>query len=414
MNAAEPALVVFSSLFPSAQEPLAGVFVRERMFRVARVLPVTVVSPQPWFPLVGLLRRWRPGYRPPKATHESMGGIDVLRPRFLSIPGLLRRLDGFFIALAAFSAVRRLARQGRADIIDAHFAYPDGYAASLLGRWLRLPFTITLRGTEPRHAADPALRSRVVAGLRRADRIFAVSGSLRELAVALGAPESRTTVIGNGVDLKNFTPIPRAEARNRLGLDADAQVLISVGALVERKGFHRVIEILPTLLGQYPRLHYLVAGGPSPEGDIGARLRAQVDALGLQERVHFLGPVRPADLHLPLSAADVFVLATSNEGWANVFLEAMACGLPVVTTRVGGNAEVVSDETLGILVPFGEVDTLRSAIAEALGRSWNSGRIRRYAEDNAWDRRVEQLVGEFRALALSRRASSRSGVAQLT
>ncbi len=154
MTAAGPALVVFSSLFPSEQEPLAGVFIRERMFRVAKVLPVTVVSPQPWFPLQWLLRYLWPGYRPAKATHDSMSGIEVLRPRFLALPGILRRFDGFFMALASKAAIRRLARQGRADLIDAHFGYPDGYAASLLGRWLQLPVTVTLRGTEPRLAAD--------------------------------------------------------------------------------------------------------------------------------------------------------------------------------------------------------------------------------------------------------------------
>ena len=413
-NSARPSLIVLSSLFPSAQEPLAGVFIRERMFRVGRFLPVTVVAPQPWFPFQGLLRRWWPGYRPARAMREQIDGINVLRPRFLSFPGMLRRLDGVGMALAAFSTVRRLRRQGLADIIDAHFAYPEGFAASLLGRWLGLPFTVTLRGTEPRHSADAALRWRVVDALRRANRVFAVSGSLRELALALGASADRTAVVGNGVDLQRFVPLPRADARRRLGLADDAQVLISVGALVERKGFHRVIELLPALLRQHARLHYLVVGGPSPEGDIGPRLRAQVATLGLQERVHFLGPVEPQELHVPLSAADAFVLATSNEGWANVFLEAMACGLPVVTTRVGGNAEVVKDDALGIVVPPGDPEPLRAAIEEALDRTWDVARIRAYAEENAWDRRVEQLLGEFRALAAAEREPLRPEVAQTT
>ena len=414
MNASGPSLVVLSSLFPSAQEPLAGVFIRERMFRVGRVLPVTIVSPQPWFPLQGLLRRWRPGYRPKKASREVMNGVEVLRPRFLALPGVLRRWDGFFMALGSLPVVKRLARAGRGDIIDAHFGYPDGYAASLLGRWLQVQVTVTLRGTEPRHAAEPALRARLAAGLQRASRVFSVSRSLRDLAVALGAAEHRSCVIGNGVDLRNFAPLPRAEARRRIGLAADAQVLISVGALVERKGFHRVIECLPALLQAFPRLHYVVAGGPSPEGNIGERLQAQVAALCLQERVHFLGPIKPEELRVPLSAADVFVLATSNEGWANVFLEAMACGLPVVTTRVGGNAEVVNDDALGIVVPFGEPDALRQAIAEALRRHWEFDRIRRYAEANSWDHRIEQLVAEFLCLAKAGQCAASSGITQPT
>jgi glycosyltransferase involved in cell wall biosynthesis len=96
------------------------------------------------------------------------------------------------------------------------------------------------------------------------------------------------------------------------------------------------------------------------------------------------------------------VLATRNEGWANVFLEAMACGLPVVTTRVGGNAEVVCRDDLGTVVPFGDATALREAIAAALLRDWDRSAIRRYAEANSWDERIAVLVEEFRALGNQR------------
>src|SRR5512139_1860797 len=117
MNEPGPALVVFSSLFPSAQEPLAGVFIRERMFRVGHELPITVVSPQPWFPLQSLVRLFRPGYRPERAKCEQMSSVEVFRPRFLSVPGLLRRLDGLAMAVGALRTVRRLRNEGRADVI---------------------------------------------------------------------------------------------------------------------------------------------------------------------------------------------------------------------------------------------------------------------------------------------------------
>jgi Glycosyltransferase len=164
---------------------------------------------------------------------------------------------------------------------------------------------------------------------------------------------------------------------------------------VERKGFHRVIELLPRLLRRHPELVYLVVGGPSPEGDWSQRLRQQVSSLGLEERVRFLGPVAPRELRYPLSAADLFVLATSNEGWANVFLEAMACGLPVVTTDVGGNREVVCSDTLGIVVPFGEPEPLADALLEALEREWDREAIIAHARANSWDGRVRTLVATF-------------------
>lgn len=393
-----PRLIVFSTLFPHPGQPNAGLFIRERMFRVGRVLPVTVVAPVPWFPLQGLLRLLRPGFRPPAPRRELQEGIEVLHPRFFSVPGLFKSLDGLFMAIGAWSTLRRLQRDG-ATIIDAHFGFPDGDAATLLGRRLGLPVTITLRGTEVPHTADPARRRRLIKALQRADRLFSVANSLKQHAVALGVPADKIRVVGNGVDIEKFHPAARDETRAALGIAADAPVLVSVGGLTERKGFHRVIDCLPALRERHPGLQYLIIGSAGPEGDQEQRLREQVHRLGLDDTVRFLGFVAPDRLREPLSAADVFVLATRNEGWANVFLEAMACGLPVVATDVGGNREVVCRDDLGIIVPFGDADALHEAIDRALTRDWDREAIIGYARDNAWDGRVEVLVGEFRALA---------------
>jgi glycosyltransferase involved in cell wall biosynthesis len=180
-----------------------------------------------------------------------------------------------------------------------------------------------------------------------------------------------------------------------MGLPQDGKVLISVGALSERKGFHRVIECLPSLLQTYPDLHFIAVGAGGPEGDMSEALREQVRSLGLAERVRFLGYIPPSELSVAYSAADVFVLATRYEGWANVFLEAMACGLPVVTTDVGGNKEVIVDAKLGTIVPFGDAKRLTLALQEALARSWNREAIVSYAQSFAWERRIDQLMPEL-------------------
>jgi len=396
-----PRIVVFSSLFPHAGQPGAGLFVRERLFRVGRLLPITVVSPRPWFPGQGLIRRFRPGYRPPAPRLETQQGVTVRFPRFFALPGIGRRFDGLFMAVSCLPLLWRLRSEGY-NLIDAHFAYPDGYAATLLGRWLRLPACITLRGSETPQSRNPVLRERIAAALQRADWVFAVADALRRLGLSLGLAEAKSQVVGNGVDVARFAPMDRLAARARLGLPDDAQVLISVGGLVERKGFHRVIACLPDLLATHPDLHYLIVGGGSPEGDMTAALRQQVADLGLGERVRFLGPLPPDELKWPLSAADVFVLATSNEGWANVFLEAMACGLPVVTTDVGGNREVVCREDLGEVVSFGDPAALAAALERALCRTWDRRSIRAWAEANSWDSRVNDLVATFRRLLENR------------
>jgi teichuronic acid biosynthesis glycosyltransferase TuaC len=390
-------LVVFSALFPSAARPGAGLFIRERMFRVARHRPLAVVSPQPWFPGQSLIRLLRPSYRPQAPALEIQQGIRVYHPCYLAVPGVLRRIDGWSMALACLGLMRKLKRQG-ARLIDAHFTYPDGEAATRLGRWLGLPVTLTLRGTEVPHSRNPALRPRLSRTLQAAARVFAVSDSLRRLALELGTAAEKTEVVGNGVDTACFHPVDRAAARARFGLPDSAKVLISVGGLVERKGMHRVIDVMPALAEHHPDLHYLIVGGASPEGDNRAELTAQVARLGLAERVHFLGPLPSDELKWPLSASDVFVLATRNEGWANVFLEAMACGLPVISTDVGGNAEVVCRDELGTIVPFGDRAALQQALDAALGKDWDRAAILDYARANQWDTRVAQLLRAFEPL----------------
>jgi len=405
MSELEPRVVVLTTLFPHAGQPTTGLFIRERMFRVARLLPLTVVAPVPWFPFQALLRRWKPHFRPPAPAVDMQEGIEVQRPRFLSVPGAFKWLDGWFMAVSCLPTLLRLKRGFGCNVVDAHFAYPEGYAATLLGRWLHMPVSITMRGTEVPIARDPRRRRRMIKALQRATRIFAVSDSLKRHAVILGVAGDKILVVGNGVDTAKFHRLDRRAARQGLGLPLDAPVLVSVGALVERKGFHRVLECLPALRRRFPGLRYLVVGGAGPEGDWSARLRKSVSDLGLEDCVVFLGALAPEELNVPLSAADLFVLATRNEGWANVFLEAMACGLPVVTTDVGGNAEVVANANLGMLVPFGDPDRLAQAIADALVRDWDRDAIVAYAESNSWERCVRTLAGEFAAIAVRHAAA---------
>lgn len=395
MPATCPRLVVFSTLFPHPGQPNAGIFIRERMFRVGRELPLVVVAPVPWFPFQGLIRYFRPHFRPAAPRYEVQDGFEVFHPRFFSAPGLFKSWDGLFMAMGSFLTLRKLNHGKGFDVIDAHFAYPDGDAATLLGAWFGKPVTITLRGTEVPLSRIASRRRRMLLALKRATRIFSVADALKQHVVGLGVDPSKIQVIGNGIDTEMFYPLPKDQARQALGLPQDVPIIISVGGLVERKGFHRVIECLPELCVKFPGLRYLIVGGASAEGDWNDRLRQQVIELKLQDAVVFLGALPAKQLKYPLSAANVFVLATRNEGWANVFLEAMACGLPVITTHVGGNAEVVADPSVGNLVPFGDAAALKQAIEEALVKHWPVSAIVAYAKENAWDKRVSMLKNEF-------------------
>lgn len=396
-----PRLLVLSSLFPSDAQPVAGNFIRERMFRVARQLPLAVFAPQPWSPLDRPIRRWiKPHYRPHSSQIEQIDdGVAVYRPNFWSVPGVLKQFDGYAMARACWPLAQRLHRRDPWNLVDGHFGFPDGFAAVELARRLAVPALITLRGRKDFSLVGTPLEPKLRAALRGAARVIAVSDELAQLAVKLGVPSERICVIGNGVDLQRFAPLPQGDARQRLGLPADAKILISVGALTANKGFQRVIDCMPELLRQFPKLHFLIVGGPASSGDISADLRRQAAALELADRVHLVGRQMPDQLKLYYSAADLFVLATEYEGWANVLLEAMACGLPVVATRVGGNPQVVASPALGTLVDYWVPRQFVAAVAAGLERRWEQPVLIDYARGNSWERRVAQLVDVFQAVS---------------
>jgi glycosyltransferase involved in cell wall biosynthesis len=389
------AVVSLTTLYPDDVQPFTGLFIRERLSRLARRRPLTVLAAAPWFPGQSLVRVWRRGFRRVGPVLQSDRVPPLFRPRFISVPGVLKRLDSFCMALCLLPWILWLRLRGRADIIDAHFAYPEGDAARLLSRWTGIPYAVTLRGTEVRHAGVPWIRQRLALTFRRARLVIAVSDSLLQLVYSVSPEITSRMVIGNGVDTQVFRRCDGQETREAVGISQSARILITVGGLVPRKGFHRVIEVLPEIRRKHGDVHYLIVGGASAEGDYSKDLRRQIAELDLQHCVHMLGPKPPTDLAPLLSASDLFVLATSNEGWANVLLEAMACGLPVVATDRGGNAQVISSEKLGLIVPFGDGDALRTAVELALSREWDRDAIVAHARRQDWESRIDLLDTAF-------------------
>ena len=378
-----------ATIFPGSATPGQGVFIKERLRGLPGNVQREFLRLRPWFPGLSWARRDRARFAPPS---EMVDGIEVHDRRFFYLPGLMKQRDGDFFA----TGLRRFVedRRGDFDLIDAHFAYPAGYAAVQVGRELDLPVCVTLRGTLASYASD-ARREKLVATLEGADRIIAVSQSLADLADELTGRDLGVRVIGNAVDRSRFSAGDRAAARARLGLESEGPVLLTVGGLVPRKGVHRVLEVLPAIVEEHPGLRYLVAGGGGVEGDSGAMVREQIDNSGLAAQVELLGAVPHAELADYYRAADLFVLATSNEGWANAIQEALACGCPVVTTDVGGNREVVGADAHGIVVPFGDPDALRDALRAALESDFDRAAISAWGGRRDWQDVGREVMAVF-------------------
>ena len=387
-------VLVFTTVFPSAARPLHGVFVRERLRGLPPEVEAVVVAPQPWFPLVA---RLKPGWRPAAPREEVQHGVRVHHPRFLSLPGIGKCLDGLFLALGALPTVLRLKRRFRFEVIDAHFAYPDGLAAVLLGRLCRVPVAITLRGTLPILARFRLRRPQIRFALARADRLIAVAGTLAADAATLGIAPERVRVIPNGVDPELFRPLPRGAARRALGLPESGPLVVSVGALSPRKGFHLLVEAAARLADRFPDLRLAIVGGAGGEGDMGAELAAQAARLGVAERVAFPGAVRREDLAAWYSAADLFVLASAHEGCPNVVLEALACGTPVVASAVGDVPRLLADPDTGVVLDRLDPPALAAAIGAALARPWDRERVRLAVAARSWEVVGGEVTEELQA-----------------
>lgn len=400
-----PHVGTLSSRFPCSLQPSRGLSIRERMFRVARRLPLYVVSPTPWVPLEDWFRQnLHPTFRPSMPEYEEQQGIPTWFPRFLTVPGpdVMQLLDGWTMFKGAYSRFAALHNAGRLDLIDAHGAYPEGYAAVLLGRQFQVPVTITLHGDERVHGSWRI--SKLCEAFKGAARIFTVNSSLRQFALELGVPDDRVEMVSDGIDVERFYPHDRNASRAALGISPTAPVLLSSAGVSGAKGYKRLIESLPTLSEHWPDLVCLLAVGlDSLERHARAELEALVEQLNLKGIVRFLDTISPNELASTLSAADVFVFTAYSEGSATALLEAMACGVPVVAFDIGSTRELVSHPELGELTFLGDPSALRTAIDLALSRKWDRVAIRRYGETFHWDGRVNRLCRVFAELVSGRR-----------
>ncbi|MCF6210149.1 MAG: glycosyltransferase family 4 protein [Gammaproteobacteria bacterium] len=370
-------ILTFSSLYPSSARQRHGVFVENRLRHLIdhSSVEAQVVSPVPWFPS----RHPCFGeYAQMAATprEDERHGIHVHHPRYLLLPKVGMGMAPRSMAMASLGLLRRLREKFPFQLIDAHYFYPDGVAAITLGKRLGVPVVITARGTDlnliPQH---PRPRRLIQWAASEAAGMITVCQALKDVLVDLDVPAGRVQVLRNGVDLSIFRP-PEGREALRQALGIDRPCLLSVGHLITRKGHDLVIRALQAL----PDMMLAIAGDGPEEG----ALRELVVSLGLTERVRFLGALPHAGLKDWYGAADCLVLASSREGWANVLLESMACGTPVVATRVWGTPEVVAVDDAGRLAertPVSLAAEVRALLASPPSRT----ATRAYAEGFSWD-----------------------------
>jgi teichuronic acid biosynthesis glycosyltransferase TuaC len=391
-------VLVFTSLYPNNIWPNHAVFIRERMTQVARLdaCEVKVVAPVVYFPSINVNWRWSFSQ---VARREVGNGIEVYHPRYFLIPKVGMALYGWIMFLSVLPIVRKIQRDFDFDLIDAHYVYPDGFAAVQLGRFFTKPVVVSARGSDINlYRTFPLIRRLLRYVLRKADGVVAVSQALKEAMVQLGTPEQKICHIPNGVDPRKFYPLPREQSRRELGL-ANRRTILSVGNLTPNKGFDLLIKAFKILADKFnEREVQLVIVG---EGPFRNEIKKMIAALKLDGRIHLVGTVPHDKLHVWYSAADVFCLASSREGWPNVILESLACGTPVVATPAGGIPEILSSDTIGLLTERDE-RKMAAAIFTALNKNWTSEELVEYARNHSWERAASAVLGIFQSVLSAR------------
>jgi teichuronic acid biosynthesis glycosyltransferase TuaC len=359
-------VLIVTKIFPNRIEPFSSPFNRQQFAQLARLCDVQILATIPWFPGAKAFSKWsRAGRLVEVPKEDRIDGINVQHPRFAFVPRFGPGISGpLYAASLATTALRY---RGKVDVVLGSWAYPDGFAAVVLAEILGTPAVIKLHGSDMNVVARLAGPRR---GLRwalpRAERVVAVSEPLRKAAIELGAASSRVDVVPNGIDRARFRPQDKTSARHALGLPLDGAIVLYIGNIEHHKGSLDLVRAFAALMKRRKNVSLVMVGDGDGMADC-KKLSADLAA-----GVSFVGAKPHDEVPRWIAACDVFALPSWNEGTPNVVIEALACGRRVVATRVGGTPDVVTSDTLGVLVPPRDPVALAVAIDGALSHAYDA------------------------------------------
>jgi teichuronic acid biosynthesis glycosyltransferase TuaC len=360
-------VLVISHMHPKINNPVNGIFVYEQNEALLKEgVVLRVVSPIPYVPAILQNNPKRKGYRkfPPFTMVQN---VPVYYPHYLCIPGaFFYWISSYGFYLGILNLVKCLIDTFKPDVLHAHFAIPDGFAGLLLSKRLNLPIMCTLHGDDiniiPYYNRFLTHTTKKV--IKETDQIVAVSKGIKKEAEKLALPKRKIKVVHNGIYVHDFVFNSRArdKVRKKLQINSKSKVLLFVGGLEINKGVYELIESFISLTSQYHNLHLIMVGIGSERHSLEKIRRGNK----LSDKLHLMGQISHDAIPDFYSSSDIFVLPTYNEGFPTVIKEAMAAGLPVIASRVGGIPEVVEEGKTGYLINSKDVTSLTKAIIRCI------------------------------------------------
>ena len=383
-------------------------FVLRRLAALARQpgVELTVAAPVPVFPILSRLRAELP------PAQDVIDGLTVQYPRYFYFPKILKSLDGSLYARGLRDWLAGVCRDWVPDVLDAHFAWPDGVGVGNLAQALGIPYVVTLRGRLWVDFQHESIKRQCVRTLQNAAAVISLSDSMVKAYCELGVSAEKFTVIHNGVDRKLFRPGDRNEARRKLDLPLQGQLVLCVAYYQRRKG---IMELVRAVADLPPNVRLVLVGSQiAVETTYYRNVLREIQRLGLSDRVIRVGQQPHERIPEYFQAADVSVLASYWEGCPNAVVESLACGVPVVATSVGSVPEMIVPGENGQIVPMRNVGALSAALTEVLGREWAPEKLS--SGVRSWDdvaRSVHQVFQKVAPIGGAQAASGRDAAEPL-
>jgi len=281
------------------------------------------------------------------------------------------------------------------DIVHSHFIWSSGYVGMRIKEKYHVPFVVTGHGFDVYSLPFKSKRwaKMIKEILNNADKVLTVSNKNKEILQKIGLIEN-ICVIPNGYNSNIFFQIEKDIARQKLGINKESKVLLTIGGLVKVKGQRYLIEAVKELFATQPQiLCYVIGGGP-----LEVKLRKLIKEVNLEKKIILLGHLPHEEINMWMNSCDVFVLPSLSESFGIVQLEAFACGKPVVATKNEGSRQVITSDNLGFLCNIEDPESLAETISKALEKKWNEKEIIKHAESFTWDNvltKVQEIYNDL-------------------
>ena len=393
-------VLIITYSFPTKYNPSAAIFILNQLQELKKYCDIKVIFPYPYVPRIRLFNPYHrfSGIK----DKENVGGIEVYHPKYFMFPRLpfIKKFLNFFLVFESFfshptskKVVKRIMNDWNPDIIHMHSPLSGGLLGLNIKKMYNKPLLVTIHGEDITLHSKKALSKYLVKStLRNSNAIICVSEFLKKEINSIGIKKNKFFVIPMGANTKNFKPKDKNKARQSLNLPKDKKIILFVGHLVTRKGVEYLIRSIKIVLKKDKNILCCIVG----KGILENALKKLTSELNLEDYVRFLGEKRGKDTAKCMNACDMLVLPSLNEGLPVVLCEALACGKPVVATKVAGTPELVNKD-VGYLVKPKDVNDLAEKIVLALDKKWEKDKLLKRAGEFSVISSVNKLIKVYRS-----------------